>query len=122
MGDYFQETRSRNFAGSINIRGVKVYPINMKYSFETNATAGFGFYSYDVSFRENPRNCGENKDQACSDFQTFNTIHLAFGSTLRYKNIGIYSQFNMAPYHLFTPKIDKNFGQSYLSFGLVYFQ
>jgi hypothetical protein len=122
MNNYFQETRSRNFAGSINIRGVRTYPINMNYSLETNASAGFGFYSYDISFGENPRNCGENKDQACSDFRTFNTIHLAIGTTLRYKNLGIYSQYNFAPYHLFSNKIDKNFGQSYLSLGVVYFQ
>ena len=122
MKDYFQETRSRNFAGSINMRGVKSYHIHDNFSIETNASAGFGFYSYDLSFRENPRNCGENNDQRCSDFNTFNTIHLAVGTTLRYKNFGIYSQYNFAPYHLFTPKIDSSFGQSYLSFGVVYFQ
>lgn len=94
----------------------------MNYSLETNASAGFGFYSYDISFRENPKNCGENNDQICSDFASFNTFHLALGTTLRYKNFGIYTQYNFAPYHVFTPKIDKNFGISYLSVGLVYFQ
>jgi len=122
LKDNFQETRARNFAGAINIRGVKTYSINMNYSLETNASAGFGFYSYDISFRENPNNCGSNNDQPCSDFKTFNTIHLGVGSTLRYKNFGVYTQYNFAPYSLFSKSIDKNFGNSYLSFGVVYFQ
>lgn len=120
--DNIQETRSRKFAGSVNVRFSKVYPINLSYQFETHATAGFGFYSYDISFRENPNNCGEKNDQPCSNFHTFNTLHLGLGAKLRYKNVGIYMQYNYAPYYLFSKYIDKSFGEGYISLGLVYYQ
>ena len=116
------ETKLNNFGGMIGVRFCEQYAVNQNIFIEPYSSFGLGLQLYELSFRENPYNCGENKDEKCPDSDAFITPHLGLGIRLKINNLGFYSSYNLTPYHLFNNRIDQSFGSHFLTFGIVYYQ
>jgi hypothetical protein len=118
-----------NFSGMIGFKYCKIFPIsshkkNINLEWINTFGLAFIFYSpaddryYDIKNGTTKNKDGTNKSYS----NALTTFHLAEGLLFNIDNIGFQIQYQFNPFATTNPKLDANFGNQSLIFGLVYRQ